>query len=257
MSHKPSLSPSKISTYLACPSRYRWTFVDGRGRWYKRSRSYFSFGTTLHKVLQRFHDSNDLGVATVHQAVAAVEDSWIDAGYSSAQEMQEALGEGKSIIEAYVERVQTSPTTAQTLYFEKLLRLDMGDWDLTGRIDRADEHEDGCLEIIDYKSGRAVVTSEDIAGDLAMGVYQLLLRERHPDAQIRATILALRTGISASHSMSNDELDELKADLKLLGDEILTRDYYEVYPAHKQLCLECEFLQLCRKYSDFNEPVGA
>ncbi|HCE00424.1 MAG TPA: hypothetical protein DER07_05235, partial [Armatimonadetes bacterium] len=83
MARKPTLSPTKISTYLACPSKYRWTYVDERGRWYIRSKSYFSFGTTLHKVLQRFHDSRDAGVQTVGQALAAYEESWIEAGFES------------------------------------------------------------------------------------------------------------------------------------------------------------------------------
>ena len=38
-------------------------YVDDRGKWYLKAKSYYSFGTTLHRVLERFHDA-DIVVAT-------------------------------------------------------------------------------------------------------------------------------------------------------------------------------------------------
>src|ERR1051326_5113827 len=149
MSRKPSLSPTKLSTYLACPVKYRWTYVDDRGKWYLRSKSYYSFGSTLHRVLERFHSSDDAGVETTAEALAAYEENWIDAGFSSAEEMAEAYHEGKEILERHVQDFAKRESAARVLYVEKQLRLDMGLFDLTGRIDRIDEHEDGTLEIVD------------------------------------------------------------------------------------------------------------
>ncbi|MBW7928955.1 MAG: PD-(D/E)XK nuclease family protein [Fimbriimonadaceae bacterium] len=103
MARKPTLSPSRISTYLACPVKYRWTYVDSRGHWYARAKSYYSFGLTLHRVLEAFHSSGDRGVPTAHEAIAAMEENWMDAGYSSPDEMADAIGEGKQILERYAE----------------------------------------------------------------------------------------------------------------------------------------------------------
>src|SRR5437660_5903394 len=100
---KPSLSPTKLSTYLACPVKYRWTFVDDRGKLYLRSKSYYSFGTSLHRALERLHGAEDNGVEPTAQALAAFEENWIDAGFSSAEEMAEAYHEGKEILERHVE----------------------------------------------------------------------------------------------------------------------------------------------------------
>ena len=94
MSRKPTLSPTKISAYLACPVLYRWTYADARGRPYLRAKSYYSFGSTLHRVLEKFHQAPDDGVPTVQQMAAEYEESWIDAGFSNAAEMAEAYGEG-------------------------------------------------------------------------------------------------------------------------------------------------------------------
>jgi RecB family exonuclease len=240
-----------MTTYLACPAKYRWTYIDPRGKWYLRSKSHYSFGTSLHSVLQRFHDAEDQGVTTTHEAVAALEEGWVEAGYESQDHMLQALAEGKELVAAYVDRAIAQPAGAKTIYVERTFSIDRGSWRLLGRVDRVDEHDDGSLEVIDYKSGRMEVRPDDVADDLAMGVYQILLRARHPGQAVRATIIALRTGSQASASLSDDEAEALQADLDLLAAEILNRDWDDVEPIPKPLCAACDFLPLCRKHPGF------
>jgi RecB family exonuclease len=256
VARKPTLSPTKISTYLACPVKYRWTYVDSRGKWYLRAKSYYSFGNTLHRVLEQFHAQGELGVPTTDEVMALYDESWIDAGFSSAEEMAEAYGEGKMILERHIEEAKRRPFTSQTLFVERQLRLDMGEFVLIGRLDRVDEREDGTLEILDYKSGRDTVNEEDVKFDLAMCCYQLLLRNKFPDRPIVATIIALRTGASATSALSDGEAEEYAADLRTLGALILNEEYYELTPTIKPLCPRCDFLPLCRKHEEFAESYG-
>jgi len=240
---------------LACPAKYYWTYIDDRGKWYFRSRSAFSFGSSLHRVLQRFHDSGDVDVTSIEQATAALEEDWIDAGYSSQQEMHEALGEGKEIVTAYLTHSAELAPGSSTIYLEHTLREELGAFVLLGRVDRVDEHPDGSLEIIDYKSGRLAVSSEDIRQSVPMGCYQLLLRARFPDRRVFSTIIALRTGDRASHEWTEVELEEFRADVVSLGEEILNRDFEALTPLGKALCHDCEFQPLCRKHPDFVLPT--
>lgn len=250
---KPSLSPSKIATYLACPVKYYQTYLDPRGRWYLRSKSYYSFGTSLHRVLQRFHDAGDRGVDTVHQAIAALEESWIEAGYASAEEMEQALGEGKAMLVDYLQRFESTRPRATVMMVERRLRMEFSSWVLVGQVDRVDEHPDGLLEIIDYKSGRQSVTAEDVKNDLAMGCYVLLLQHQFPDRHVCATIIALRTGSHATASFTKEEAESFRLDLDLIGHEIVCKDFSEVEPIRKPLCSGCDFLPLCVKHHDFGE----
>lgn len=242
---KPTLSPTKISTYLACPTKYYWTYIDPRGRYYIRSKSYYSFGSSLHAVLQRFHDSKDTGVQTSAEAVSALEESWIDAGYESPQEMAEALGAGKDLLLGYLEAYEGREIVGETLYVEKMFRHDLGPFILIGRVDRVDQLPDGSLEIVDYKSGRMEVCADDIRNDLAMSCYQLLLRKHHPDQEVRASILALRTGASATYAMTEQELAEFEWALQELGQQILAHDSADHVPTSKKLCDGCDFHRLC------------
>ena len=256
MPRKPTLSPTKFATFLACPIKYRWTYVDDRGRWYLKAKSYYSFGSTLHKVLERFHDSGDAGVTTTEQALVAYEEGWIEAGYASAEEMQEAFGEGREILERYVGQLIEKPREAVTLAVEKQLRMPFGDdFDLVGRIDRIDEYPDGTLEIVDYKSGRSDVTAEDVEADLAMGIYQLLVRDKYPNRKVLATIVALRTGRFATYSLSDDQAAELKSDIWELGRLVVSANWDERRPVAKSACARCDFLELCRRDPEFEASV--
>lgn len=253
MPRKPTLSPSRLTTYLACPLKYRWTYVDPRGRWYLRAKHYYSFGTTLHRVLQRFHDSGDSGVETLQQAIQAVESEWIAEGYATPEQEATAQIEGKQIVERYVSRALEAPAEAHTLYLERMLRADLGQFYLLGRVDRVDEWPDGAIEVIDYKSGRSSVSPEDVATDIAMCCYQLLLKRMYPDRPIRATIVALRTGQAASSSLSDAELAQFESDLCALGEQILGTDWSEVVPTLKGICEDCDFVPLCRSWPEFDE----
>ncbi len=238
-----------MTTYLACPMKYLWTYVDSRGKWYLKAKSYYSFGTTLHKVLERFHDSGDTGVTTVGDALKVYEESWLEAGYSSPEEMQEAFGEGREIVINTIEQELKRDPGVRTVAVEKFLKCDLGPFVLVGRVDRLDQYPDGTLEIVDYKSGRSNVTEDDVKSDLAMACYQLLIRKNFPGVPVKATIHALKPNppIKASASMTPEELAAFESDIRVLGEQILATGIDDHVPASKALCEYCDFLALCKK----------
>ena len=256
MSRKPSLSPSRITTYLACPLKYRWTYVDPRGKWFLRAKSYYSFGLSLHSVLQRFHDSEDAGVQTTEEAVASLEENWVSAGYASPEEAAEALAEGRELVTAYLESAAAKTPGAQTLFVEKQLRTDLGSFSLVGRIDRVDEHADGSVEIIDYKSGETW-TEEALRNDVALNCYAMLLRTIIPDKQIFTSIVSLKSGDKCSVEATPPGLEEFQNDLLFIGNEIVNREFHEITPRVKNLCRNCDFLPLCQRNEEFAEDYSA
>ncbi len=252
---KPTLSPTRFATYLACPVKYRWSYIDRRYQWFVKAKSYYSFGVSLHQVLERFHDSQDLGVQTTGEAVAALEENWMTSGYSSPEEAAEALAEGRVMVEGYVATAVEEEEGSTTLFVEKDLQKDMGDWTLSGRIDRISERKDGKIEIVDYKSGS--LPPESPIYDIAMGCYALLATPLFPEKEIITTIVSLRNGARASAERSQDELAEFEADIRKLASDILNRDYPTIDPKPKPLCTHCDFLRVCATHPDFAENFAA
>lgn len=183
---------------------------------------------------------------SVQELNALYDESWIEAGYSSSEAMQEAYGEGKEIIEKFVERERASPRfEGTTIAVERTFRREMDDFILIGRVDRLLRTSDGVLEIVDYKSRRRGVTAEDVANDLAMSCYQLLVREAYPEEPVRARIIALAGEEEATYSMSPDELNQLELDLNKLGNQMLSTDWFDAESEYKSVCRSCDFSSLC------------
>lgn len=254
---KPYLSPSKIILYLACDNKYKWTYIDSRGSWYVRAKSYYSFGTSLHNVLQNLHAKVEIQEITSEDAVQALEENWVTEGYASADEMAEAKSRGKDILTEYVANEFKRPKESKTLFVEKTFSMEFANFQLRGRMDRIEEYPDGSLEIVDYKSGRETVTTEEVHNDIAMSIYQLLLEHAYPQIPIRSTIIALRTGHHATAQLNSTEIQELRQEVELIGNEIISTNFEMRPPSAKPLCISCDFLPLCKKNkafaSDFQE----
>lgn len=259
---KPEFSPTRIKTYLSCHMMYRLDYIDKQGKFYHRSRAGFSFGTSLHQTLQTFHEAGGAAVITPDQLKESLDAGWVSAGYSSTEHEQEQRDAATAILERYHAAMVERPAVVRTFLTEKMLKFDMGRFVLTGRIDRIDEHEDGSLEIVDYKSGRSNVTEDDVRNALAMSIYQLLARRLYPDRNVSATIHALQTGAYATVSLSDDELALLEDDIREIGHEILDKDFESVRPEPlPNVCPYCDFLPLCSRYwishgRDFREELG-
>jgi RecB family exonuclease len=144
---------------------------------------------------------------------------------------------------------EETPPPPKVLFTEKTLRTDLSpDVALSGRIDRVDEHHDGALEIVDYKSGRESVSEEDVSGSLALRIYQLLLKRKYPDRRVFATLVALRTGSQASHETSVVEQENLAAECLETGEIIRNKDWENTLPVVNDHCPYCDFLPHCTRF---------
>jgi putative RecB family exonuclease len=244
---KPALSPTKIGLFLECAVKYRYVYIDRIGRFYLRSSPGLSFGATLHQVLQQFHAQG--ATQTLEAMQNTVDSKWIAAGYETAEQEAEHHDRALELVSAYHAAYQQKTEIGTvTLFTEKTISWDFTRFRLTGRVDRIDQHPDGTLEVIDYKSGRSDVTARDVAGSLAMNCYQLILHHLYPDSAIRGTIYSLKSGVSATSALDGDARARFQTDIEQIGARILDTNWDVVRPVPIEICSECEFLSRCRTY---------
>lgn len=240
------LSPTKINTFLECPIKYRYVYVERIGRYYQRPKSFYSFGASLHAAIQGFHERGGPATQTPADLASHLEKSWISAGYKSPDEEQQHREQAHQMARDYFE--SAARRESRPILVEKPLYHNMGTFTLMGRIDRIDEWPSGELEIIDYKSGRLSVAAEDILDDLAMGVYQILTRGCYPDRQVLSTIHCLRTGVQATVEFPAEAIQETMEATHAVAEDILSRSWDErPEPPWKDACESCDFAELCRK----------
>lgn len=229
--------------------KYRYVYIDKIGRFYLRAHAGYSFGSTLHRVLEAFHREG--GTYSADEVISHVEEKWVGAGYESEEQEEEYRSAGMEMMQAYhAAAAERGERGVETLFTEKTIKTDMGPFILTGRVDRIDRHPDGTLEVVDYKSGRLETTPEEVADDLAMNIYQLILRRMYSGTRVMATIYCLRSGVHASADLSDADAERFGTDILAIGEEILSRDFESVRPAQIGACEYCDFLPRCRRYWD-------
>ena len=245
---KLSLSPTRIAAFLECPLKYKFLYIDKIGRLYYRPNPGITFGGTIHRVLQSFHQPS-AEETPVEGLIEEYRRSWVSSGYSTEAEEREFKDAGEQILRSYH---SVEPTReAKTISTEKTIKWDMGDFILSGRIDRLDEHADGALEIIDYKSGRHSSTEEEVRNSLAMSIYQLILKKLNPDRRVFASIHCLAGCMKASAELSDDDLLETEEGVRSAASAIMGAEEY--IPMTWEGCTDCDFYRLCSRQPWFNE----
>ncbi|MCS7066993.1 MAG: PD-(D/E)XK nuclease family protein, partial [Fimbriimonadales bacterium] len=146
---KPTLSPTRIQTYLTCRVKYYWAYLSPLGRRFRRPNPTLAMGANLHRVLQVFHELGGVEALSPEQVAHALEALWSAEGFETPEQSEAHKQMGHALLADYYARQAAQPSPARTLLTEKLLRMDRGDYVLLGRIDRVDEYPDGTLEIID------------------------------------------------------------------------------------------------------------
>ena len=243
---KPTFSPTKLSAFLECAVKYRYIYIDKIGKFYMKSRAAFSFGSTLHQVLQAHHQPGADG--SLQAMFTTFEEGWISAGYASPAEEQQHIEAGRQILEAYYAEQSARIEElgpVETIATEKTISCDMGSFKLSGRVDRIDLHPNGTIEVVDYKSGRLTVTEDEVASSLAMNCYQLILSKMYPQAPVCATIYCLRSGDSATYSLPPADRMEFERDIIETAGVIMNMDWTETHPIRCDACEYCDFLPRC------------
>ena len=69
-----------------------------------------------------------------------------------------------------------------------------------------------------------------------------------PDRRVFATLVALRTGASASAELDDEALSDLAAECLEMGETIRTRDWEHVLPVVNDHCPYCDFLPHCTRF---------
>lgn len=237
---KPALSPTRICTYLDCPRRYYYVYIRKLPRYFE-ARAQFSFGTALHRALQGYHEAGGPAAENAEALVARLEQSWIRAGYESAAEEQSRFELGREILAAYHQA--GGHQEGVTRFTEKVIRVDRGEYVLTGRIDRIDELPDGTLEVIDYKSGLRLPSPEEVGDDLPIAIYQFLCARALGCTRVKGSLYHLRSGQKVSILRTADELVPIAAGVDALYACI--RDDDQFAPVRDERCFGCDYYTRC------------
>ena len=165
-----SCTPSRLTTWQDCPRRYRLTYLDRPTPAKGPPWAHNTVGAA-DLALARWWD---LPVArrTASGARALVERGWPDHrgvadGFRDSDQAARWRGLAGDMVEGYV---RTLDPADEPVGVERTVATKTASLALSGRVDRIDRRGDEVV-VVDYKTGRSVLTTDDARGSLALALY--------------------------------------------------------------------------------------
>jgi RecB family exonuclease len=166
-------TPTRLTTWLDCPRRYRMSYLDrpppGKGPPWAHN----SLGASVHNALAGWWRL-PLRERTVPAAAALLERGWIEEGFADSVQSSRYRTWARGMVEAYVAGLDPA---SEPVGVERTVATRTELIAVSGRIDRLDDRREpggsGDLVVVDYKTGRHVLTVDDARTSLPLALYAL------------------------------------------------------------------------------------
>jgi len=233
----PKISYSQIDNYLACPLRYKFSYILNVPTPPNHA---LNFGNTVHNVLKIFHTKKMFGKETsLEDLMDIYEKEWVPLGYDDEEHRKKQFESGKKILERCYQT--NKDIDVQHIGIEKEFILDIDGIKLKGKIDRIDKLPDGSVEIIDYKTGNSK-TQKEVDNDVQMTIYKMAAEEA---LNIEPTFLSfyyLEAGEKLSTNRTQKQIEAQKKIIKEVVKDIKEKNFK---PNSGQSCRFCPYRGLC------------
>lgn len=198
-------TPSKLGAYADCPRRYRYSYLDRPAPPKGPPWAHNSLGASLHTALKNWHA---LPVDRRRSAALAtlLKGSWVRDGYRDHEQERAAFRTALGWLEAYV---ATLDPETKPLGVERVVAVKTGVLAFNGRADRIDSRVGPAgaeLAIVDYKTGRVGLDTDDARGSQALALYAYAAERVFRKPCRRVELHHLPTGTVAGHEHSPESL---------------------------------------------------
>ncbi len=169
-----SCTPTRLSTWLDCPRRYRMTYLDRPPPPKGPPWAHNSLGASVHNALAAWWRLPRQR-RTVTAAGDLIDSGWLGDGYADDFQSTAYRRQSRQMAETYVAGLDPA---AEPVGVERTVATRTELIAVSGRIDRLDDRRTaagigGELVVVDYKTGRHVLTTDDARSSLALALYAL------------------------------------------------------------------------------------
>ncbi len=159
-------TPSRLNSWTDCPRRYRMTYLDRPRPTSGLPWAHNSLGAAVHATLAAWWRL-PLRRRTTERAGALLDEGWSSDGFRDDAQAATWRERARTMVERYVDRLDPAD---EPVGVERTLAARTNRLALSGRLDRLDDR-DGELVVVDYKTGRRPLSTDDARGSLALALY--------------------------------------------------------------------------------------
>ncbi|GAA4458078.1 RecB family exonuclease [Phytohabitans houttuyneae] len=198
-------TPSKLGAFEDCPRRYRFSYVDRPAPPKGPPWAHNSLGASVHTALR-----NWFGLPADRRHPEALptllKGTWVREGYRDEAQERTAYRRALEWLESYVE---TLDPAFEPLGVERVVAVKTSVLAFNGRADRIDSRtgpEGPELAIVDYKTGRTGLDSDDARGSQALALYAFAAERVFRRPCRRVELHHLPSGTVAAHEHTPESL---------------------------------------------------
>ena len=255
-----SCTPTRLNTWLDCPRRYRMNYLDRPAPPKGPPWAHNSLGAAVHNALAGWWRL-PLAGRTPGAAGTLLARGWISEGFADDGQSVRYLEWARGMVEAYVATLDPAdePTGVERTVATRSELIAV-----SGRIDRLDarqQSQGGATElvVVDYKTGRHVLTTDDARSSMALALYALAASRslRRDCTQVELHHLPTGRVISWQHTSESlarhlRRAEEVAAECAEADDAMragLPRQRWdEVFPPRPgPSCGWCDYLRHCEQ----------
>lgn len=243
------VTPARLAVWTDCPKRYRMNYLDRPtpprgGPW-----AHSTLGAVVHNALRAFFDL-PVRKRTPESAVALVKSGWKDDGFAGPEQAAVFRDRAGGWVADYVAGLDVG---MEPVGLERWVSAPVGTIVAEGRVDRIDERG-GELVIVDYKTGRHGLTTDDARGSQALALYVIAARRTLRRPCTRVELHHLPTGSVAAWEHTEESLARHRSRAEETAEELqLARDTLDaggdpevLFPANPgRQCAWCDFRRSC------------
>jgi RecB family exonuclease len=169
-------TPTRLATWLDCPRRYRMTYLDRPSPPKGAPWGHNSLGASIHNALAGWWRL-PLAQRTPAAAATLLDRGWINEGFADETQSVRQRERAIAMVQAYVSGLDPAD---EPLGVERTVATRTDAIAVSGRIDRLDARPpspatSGATElvVVDYKTGRHLLSTDDARGSMALALYAL------------------------------------------------------------------------------------
>jgi RecB family exonuclease len=270
-------TPSRLGTWLDCPRRYRMTYLDRPKPEKGPPWAHNSVGASVHNALAGWWRL-PVEERTPAAAGRLLERGWLTDGFRDDAQSADWRQRAREMVERYA---AAHDPADEPVGVERTVSMKTHLITVQGRVDRLDRRGSE-LVVVDYKTGRRPLTSDDARSSLALALYAAAAwRMMHAPCRL-VELHHLPTGEVAVWEHTGESLGRHLRRAEEIAEECGTADEWyrkrlaageridpnrpheafdEMFPPHPgMLCAWCDYARHCpegRQVAPTREPWAA
>jgi RecB family exonuclease len=216
-------TPTRLTTWLDCPRRYRFAYLDRPMPAKGPPWAHNSVGASVHTALAGWYRLPPRQ-RTPARAGELLDEVWLTDGFRDEDQAARWRSRSREMVSAYAAAVDPQ---LEPVGIERTVATRTDVLAVSGRVDRLDLRTiDGTeqLVVVDYKTGRHVLTSADAKSSLALALYAVAAARVLRKPCVRVELHHLPTGEVAAHDHTPESLARHLARAESIAGEAADAD---------------------------------